>query len=83
MLSQQEEYDPFDSFPASAFVDIVKLEWFLNWYRVDHEGETAYDETIEESKATPLLLFRSIHQFVNNNTNKGLKELLLLLRSVC
>ena len=41
-----DKYDPTDLFPVSAFVNTIILEGVLNQYRVNHDGETAYDESI-------------------------------------
>ena len=81
-FSQQDENDPVDSFPTSAFVNTVdsfptsafvntiKLEGILNQYKVDHYGKTAYNESIEGSEVTPLLLLNTVHRVVDNNNDR-------------
>ena len=68
-FSQRDENDPVDSFPTSAFVNTIKLEGILNQYKVDHYGEAAYDESIGESEATPLLLLNTVYRVVDNDNN--------------
>ena len=37
-LSQQDEYDPVDSFPVSVLIDTIKLEWILKRYTVNNNN---------------------------------------------
>ena len=39
----------------------TKMDLILKWYQVDNDSEIAYDELIEELKATPLLLLNTVH----------------------
>ena len=62
LLSQRKEYDPVDSFPASAFVNTVKLEWILKKYCVDNVNYNRY-----KHNGCQVLLSRSKHQMVQSN----------------
>ena len=67
---QRDDNNSVCSFPTSAFVDTIKLEGILNWYRINHYGETAYNKSIGETKATLLLLLNTLYQVVDNDNNE-------------
>ena len=62
----------------------VDLERMLKKYQVDNASHTNCNESVIcKHKGCQILPFRLIHQLVNNNRNKDLNKLLLILWSAC